>query len=291
MRRERERVARRRRLVAAGAVFACVGLNVWGVTSGAFGTGVLTDSTSATAGVQPTPAAPTPAATGQPTPAAPSRATAPRSAPTSKTPAPSTPAPKAPTPTASPTVVERGDGTFTVLAVPAGAIQQTPASGRTVRYTVEVEGGLGVDTVDYARTVARVLSDPKGWQTQDKVRFVNVTPDEARRGDPVDVRVTLASPDTTDRLCAPLLTRGRVSCFARGRAVLNVKRWLLGVSDAYGKDVATYRIYQVNHEVGHGIGHGHATCPGKGLPAPVMMQQSYGLDGCSPWPWPTPKPA
>jgi hypothetical protein len=188
-------------------------------------------------------------------------------------------------------VVARGDGTFTVLSVPADAVKQTPKSGRTVRYTVEVEGGLGIDVGDYARTVARVLNDPRGWQTQDKVRFVNVTPAQADHGDRVDIRVTLASPDTTDQLCAPLETRGQVSCFANGRAVLNAKRWLLGVEEAYGKDVASYRMYLVNHEVGHGIGHGHVSCPGKGRPAPVMMQQSYGLDGCTAWPWPTAKPS
>ncbi|WP_347355145.1 DUF3152 domain-containing protein, partial [Intrasporangium sp.] len=188
-------------------------------------------------------------------------------------------------------VVQRGTGRFTVLAVPPDAIQQTPKTGRTVRYTVETEGGLGIDPVGYAATVARVLSDPRGWQTEDRVRFVDVAPADAERGARVDIRVTLASPDTTDRLCAPLETRGQVSCHANGRAVLNAKRWILGVPEAYGKDVATYRVYQVNHEVGHGLGHGHAACPGKGRPAPVMMQQSYGLDGCTGWPWPTPKPA
>ncbi|MEP7333809.1 MAG: DUF3152 domain-containing protein, partial [Terracoccus sp.] len=58
-----------------------------------------------------------------------------------------------------------------------------------------------------------------------------------------------------------------------------------------GTDVASYRIYLVNHEVGHGIGHGHLQCAGKGTPAPVMMQQTYGLDGCTAWPWPATKPA
>ena len=72
--------------------------------------------------------------------------------------------------------------------------------------------------------------------------------------------------------------------------MLNLRRWVLGAA-AYGKDVAAYRVYLVNHEVGHGIGHPHEYCGGTGQVAPVMMQQTYGLQGCTAWPWPTPKPA
>jgi hypothetical protein len=189
---------------------------------------------------------------------------------------------------AAPVVVQRGDGRFTVVAVPAGASHQTPRTGRTVRYTVEIEGGLRIDTADYASAVAGILTDARGWQAVDGVRFVNVTPKQAKDGARVDLRVTLASPDTTDRLCAPLETRGEVSCFNAGRAVLNARRWQLGIKD-YKGDLAAYRAYQVSHEVGHGLGHGHASCPGQGKPAPVMMQQSYGLKGCAPQPWPDAK--
>jgi hypothetical protein len=70
--------------------------------------------------------------------------------------------------------------------------------------------------------------------------------------------------------------------------VLNLRRWVLG-AEAYGTDLAAYRTYLVNHEVGHGIGHAHEYCGGAGQPAPVMMQQTYGLKGCTPWPWPTPR--
>ncbi|EWT03002.1 hypothetical protein N865_03560 [Intrasporangium oryzae NRRL B-24470] len=187
-------------------------------------------------------------------------------------------------------VVERGSGTFTVVDVPASAVRATTSSGRLVRYTVEIEGGLGVNPTEVATTVATVLGDPRGWQTRDGVRFVNVSAAAAAGGADVDLRITLASPDTTDQLCAPLQTRGQVSCHNGGRVVLNLRRWQLG-ADAYGADVATYRIYLVNHEVGHGIGHGHAYCAGPGKVAPVMMQQTYGLKGCTAWPWPTPKAA
>jgi hypothetical protein len=186
------------------------------------------------------------------------------------------------------TVVERGSGTMTAVAVPAKALGTVPPTGRTVRWTLETEGGLGVDTTALATTVATVLADPRGWQTKDGVRFVNVPPAEAAQGAPVDLRITLASPDTTDRLCAPLQTRGQVSCHNGGRVVLNARRWILG-AQAYGTDLAGYRTYLVNHEVGHGLGHGHAYCGGAGKVAPVMMQQTYGLKGCTAWPWPTGK--
>ena len=58
-------------------------------------------------------------------------------------------------------------------------------------------------------------------------------------------------------------------------------------AEAYGADLTGYRTYVVNHEVGHSLGHGHAYCAGKGEVAPVM-QQTYGVKGCSAWPWPSP---
>lgn len=187
-------------------------------------------------------------------------------------------------------VIESGSGRFTVVAMPASALRPEPPRGRTVRYTVEVEDGIDVSGTDFATTVGSVLTDPRGWQTRDGVRFVDVAPADAAKGAPVDLRITLASPSTTDKLCAPLETRGQVSCHNGGRVVLNLRRWVLG-ADAYGKDVAAYRTYLVNHEVGHGIGHPHEYCGGQGQVAPVMMQQTYGLKGCTAWPWPTAKPA
>ena len=168
-----------------------------------------------------------------------------------------------------------------------------PTAHRTVAPCagpLETEGGLGVDATALATTVATVLADPGAGRRQDDVRFVNVSPAALAKGADVDLRITLASPDTTDRLCAPLQTRGQVSCHNGGRVVLNLRRWQLG-AEAYGTDVAAYRTYLVNHEVGHGLGHGHAYCARQGKVAPVMMQQTYGLKGCTAWPWPTPKPA
>ncbi|MEO3783969.1 DUF3152 domain-containing protein [Actinocorallia sp. B10E7] len=146
---------------------------------------------------------------------------------------------------------------------------------RTTRYLVEVEKGLPFTPEEFARDVHRILTDPRGWPTG----FLRVD-----RG-PVDLRVSLTSPAHTRRHCRPLTVGLRLSCWQGGRAVINAARWARGAA-SYGHDLATYREYLINHEVGHALGHGHRTCPGPGRPAPVMVQQSISLYGCSPNPWP-----
>lgn len=182
-----------------------------------------------------------------------------------------------------PPVPARGDGVLTAVDVPALVWAQT---GRRVTFSVEAEGGVGVDAAEFAATVANVLSDVRGWQAVDGVMFVPVPAAHVAVGTPVDVRVTLASPGLTDELCAPLQTHGDVSCWNGQRAVVNAKRWVHGAA-TYGSDLAAYRVYVVNHEVGHGLGHGHVECAGPGQPAAVMVQQTLGLGGCLPWQWPS----
>ena len=165
--------------------------------------------------------------------------------------------------------------------VRVGGRSAVAGRGSLLRFVVEVEGGLGVDRRAFAHAVETVLFDPRGWRTSG-FQFQRVS------SGPVDFRVALASPDTTDRLCAPLRTRGRYSCHANGRAVLNVRRWFDG-APSYGDDVRRYRIYLVNHEVGHALGHGHTPCPAPGALAPVMLQQTKGVAPCIANPWPLPE--
>lgn len=186
-----------------------------------------------------------------------------------------------------------------VFAAPrASAATETVASGRTGRlvvvpgkstrsgrgplrrYYVEVEAGIRIDRRWFARRVHQILADRRSWGGTGRVSFQRVG---LRRT--AHFRVALVTPSTTDRLCYPYITGGIYSCANGGRAVLNLMRWRRG-ADAYRRNLRGYRIYLVNHEVGHLLGHVHRYCPAAGARAPVMMQQTKGVGSCRANPWP-----
>lgn len=173
-------------------------------------------------------------------------------------------------------VPEHGSGEFVAngraIAAPSGR-------GRVYTVRVQVEKGVPFDPDTVATTVAATLNDKRSWAGTGEGRFQLV------RSGAADVTILLATPDTTDQYCYPLRTWGELSCREGGNVILNAKRWASGAK-AYGDDVVNYRRYLVNHEVGHFLGHGHVTCPGAGLKAPVMMQQTKGIGSCKPYPWP-----
>lgn len=164
------------------------------------------------------------------------------------------------------------------LAVVPGSAASGPGT-TLLTYRVEIEADLPFDGPEFAAAVHATLADPRGWAARGYA-FQRVN-------GAADMRIILASPALTDQLCAPLLTRGVVSCRNGEAIVLNALRWGTGIDD-YAGDLATYREYMVNHEVGHRLGRGHVSCPGAGQLAPVMMQQTYGLGNCLANAWPLP---
>lgn len=151
--------------------------------------------------------------------------------------------------------------------------------GELTTFAVEMEQGLPGDEDDFAEAVEKILGDPRSWGEDGERSLQRI--DDA---DDADIRVLLAAPDTVDDLCAPLETNGYVSCAQGNRAIINQNRWVSGV-DHFEDDLETYRIYLINHEVGHTFGHGHVDCPEDGEPAPVMQQQTLDLQGCEPNGW------
>ncbi len=292
----RRMLARRRRTVSVLGALLATALLVTLVVRLSGPDGPQTETTASASALADSP---TPAAAG-----ASSSATSPAPTPAASTPgtaasgAPSTPGTSSASNSASAqsteaiargtgklttTIPASGSGETTVLALPGSDSTRT---GRTIRYTVEVEKGLGVPQDHVAHTVRAVLTDARGWEERDGVHFVNVTPAERAKGESAQVRIVLGSPAYVDRRCLPLRTGGTLSCHADGKVLLNVRRWAQG-ADTYGDDITNYRIYLINHEVGHALGHGHRSCPGAGKRALVMIQQTKSLGGCTAWPWPT----
>ncbi|NIZ93187.1 DUF3152 domain-containing protein [Kineosporiaceae bacterium B12] len=169
-----------------------------------------------------------------------------------------------------------------LVVVPGSAPAPPSARVRTLRVEVErdlLEGGL-VDGQAFAAFALATLNDPRGWGAGGTTSF-------ARTDGDAELRLVLATPDTSAALCRPLRTMGTLSCRTGDKAVLTTYRWVNAIPD-YGSDRTGYRQYVVSHEVGHLLGHGHEPNPGVGRRAPVMMQQTKGLDGALPNPWPNP---
>ncbi|MGY1813490.1 DUF3152 domain-containing protein [Blastococcus sp. SYSU D00820] len=182
----------------------------------------------------------------------------------------------------APTYVERGGGSVTVVP----GTSQVYGSGPLRRFVVEVEDGIGVDGTAFAAAVEATLGDPRSWGSGGRMSFQRVGVEEEAAG-AFDFKVTLISPGNMETYCPGVGTGGYTSCRYGDRAVINLARWETAVPDYQG-DIATYRQYVVNHEVGHALGNGHQPCPGAGQLAPVMQQQTLGLDGCVKNAWPFP---
>jgi hypothetical protein len=180
------------------------------------------------------------------------------------------------------TYVEVGAGTLSVV----DGTSAVSGTGPLKRFIVEVEDGIDVDGPGFAAAVESTLGDPRSWGNGGRMSFQRVGAAEAASGQ-FDFKVSLVSPGHMETYCPGVGTGGYTSCRYGDRAVINLARWATAVPH-YDGDIATYRHYVVNHEVGHALGNGHQTCPGAGQLAPVMQQQTLGLQGClkNAWPYP-----
>jgi hypothetical protein len=188
-----------------------------------------------------------------------------------------------------------GDGTYAVdvtppgpgfvryrVVLPSGALRAA-ATARLPRldvyrlhtYSVRTRGAVHADTRTFRDAVAATYADPRGWARAHH-RFREVR----RDGDLTVVLAQARYLPMYSWACSSMY-----SCRVGPLVVINQDRWLHG-SPYFPGSLTTYRRMVLNHETGHWLGHGHAYCDRRGNPAPVMQQQSKGMRGCRPNPWP-----
>ncbi|WP_314171956.1 DUF3152 domain-containing protein [Streptomyces winkii] len=182
----------------------------------------------------------------------------------------------------------KGKGDFKAVA---GSDEGVGASD-VMRYRVDVEKGLPLESELFAQFVQKTLNDKRSWAHGGERSFERISKGKA------DFVITLASSPTTDVWCAKSgldTSQDKVSCDSAStdRVMINAYRWAQG-SKTFGDDkMLAYRQMLINHEVGHRLGRDHVGCPKDGALAPVMMQQTKSLtsggDKCRPNPWPYPR--
>lgn len=180
-----------------------------------------------------------------------------------------------------PAWVRSAEGNYVADGV--GATFGQPGA-RLVRYTVEVHQQFRDQLGPLLYVSDAALGDAaRGWIANGSVRLQRIN-DPAQ----ANIRIVIEPPAVVDYYCGQvgLDTEGWVSCWDGRRTNLNSDRWFYATGQI--TDLSVYRTYLVNHEFGHGLGYGHQYCPAPGALAPVMQQQTYGLQGCRANGWPYP---
>jgi hypothetical protein len=178
-------------------------------------------------------------------------------------------------------VVERA-ATTTTSSPTSTTVAETTTSEPDGPVVIEVrtERRASEGTDGFDQVVRDTLADPRGWsQAGFEIRVTDDAPNV----------VLVAEGDEVDAICDPYDTGGRFSCQIGPVVALNAERWR-EATDTWPGTLEEYRQMLVNHEVGHLLGRHHArpACQEPGGPAAVMYQQSAGVEGCAPNPWPLP---
>src|SRR4051794_34355812 len=124
----------------------------------------------------------------------------------------------------APTLTRQPKGAKPNVTVSTGKLAVVPGFTRAggvrdkLTYRVEIEQGLSVNGAAVAAIIHMTLTDPRGWQALHPVSFERTDKVDA------DLRIILATPALTDKLCLPLDTGGGGSRRGGGRVVPNANR-------------------------------------------------------------------
>jgi len=177
------------------------------------------------------------------------------------------------------TVLAPGYQPLEVVSDPTPRVRHRVDVRRVVRYHVETRGRITTSVKEFRALAQQTYEDPRGWRGAG-IEFVPVA-----HGGAFTLVLSQAS-------LLPGFSSGcssMWSCRVGRFVIINQDRWK-DASPAWNAAHLALRDYRhmvVNHETGHWLGLGHASCPGPGRLAPVMQQQSKGLQGCRFNPFPT----
>ncbi|RSX58419.1 DUF3152 domain-containing protein [Bifidobacterium samirii] len=171
-------------------------------------------------------------------------------------------------------------------AIMERATAAAEASGNgvtTFTYCIATNGDVG-STVAFANTVYETLNDARGWTRAGAV-FTQIADDACASA---DMAIILAQAERMTDYSLGCSTE--YSCRVGNDVIVNADRWN-GGTDTWlgaGGTLARYRTMVINHEVGHRLGHidNETWCAAPGAAAPLMQEQSMGLDGCVGNEWP-----
>jgi len=144
---------------------------------------------------------------------------------------------------------------------------------KSLRYKLSIESDIKRSLKNFKKDVDNILSHPKSWKVnfiQDNINY--------------DLEITLASAKNIKTYC----NFSGLSCAdpTNNKIWINNSRWINGAKPSK-LSLKNYRIYLINHEVGHILGFRHAI-PKKNRKVPVMNQHTLGLKGGKPWMFPLP---
>ena len=148
-------------------------------------------------------------------------------------------------------------------------------SFRLHTYIVRSRGTIVASMSTFAATVAATYADGRGW-VRGHHRFTRVS----SGGDFTVLLAEARYVPTYSSICSI-----QYSCRVGRYVIINQDRWRHG-SRYFPGTLTQYRQMVINHETGHWLGNRHAYCGGAGQLAPVMQQQSKGMQGCKPNAWP-----
>lgn len=153
------------------------------------------------------------------------------------------------------------------------------APTKVITWDVSTRGEVVSDLQEFRDLTEEIYLDPRGW------RRAGVLFQYVESG--AQLHVVLASPEEVVAF-SPSGCSDEWSCTVKPYVIINDDRWA-GATDSYnsvGESLLNYRRMVMNHETGHWLGHDHLTTCGVNDLAPIMMQQSIDLRGCTANPWP-----